>query len=314
VIAPSIAAVNNNFGTYNGAETTVTGSILANDSFNGAIPVIGTANGQVTISIVNGADPIRTGTSVPTLSPATGLVTVAAGTPAGQYHITYRICDNLNPTNCDDALITITVAAPAIVAVVDNVYPPINGKTGGTMPSSVVENDTLNGDLLNPNDVNSFTPPAKLILRPGTRPHPGISMSSGGIITVAPNTPANTYQYPYTICEGLNPTNCASTVATIVVTAATITAVNDSGTTFNIANGGFGGNTASVVINDQLGSSTPVIDPNTPGYNANLFAGTPSHPQYLTMNPDGTITVRPGTPAGTYTYPYTICEILNPTN
>ncbi|MGB8816694.1 MAG: SdrD B-like domain-containing protein, partial [Rhizobiaceae bacterium] len=32
------------------------------------------------------------------------------------------------------------------------------------------------------------------------------------------------------------------------------------------------------------------------------------------MNPDGTITVAPGTTAGVYTYPYTICEILNPLN
>ena len=32
------------------------------------------------------------------------------------------------------------------------------------------------------------------------------------------------------------------------------------------------------------------------------------------MNPDGTITVSPDTPAGTYEYPYTICEITNPAN
>ena len=34
----------------------------------------------------------------------------------------------------------------------------------------------------------------------------------------------------------------------------------------------------------------------------------------LTINPDGSVTVAPGTPAGTYTIDYTICEIVNPTN
>jgi gliding motility-associated-like protein len=32
------------------------------------------------------------------------------------------------------------------------------------------------------------------------------------------------------------------------------------------------------------------------------------------LNADGTITVAPGTPAGTYTVEYSICEVLNPTN
>jgi uncharacterized repeat protein (TIGR01451 family) len=32
------------------------------------------------------------------------------------------------------------------------------------------------------------------------------------------------------------------------------------------------------------------------------------------MNPDGTITIAPGTTSGTYVYPYTICEVANPTN
>jgi gliding motility-associated-like protein len=34
----------------------------------------------------------------------------------------------------------------------------------------------------------------------------------------------------------------------------------------------------------------------------------------MTLNADGTITVAPGTPAGTYTITYSICEVLNPTN
>ena len=44
-------------------------------------------------------------------------------------------------------------------------------------------------------------------------------MNPDGTITIAPNTEAGTYTYPYTICEVLNPTNCDTAVATVVVSA-----------------------------------------------------------------------------------------------
>uniref|UniRef100_UPI0011B7E6B3 OmpA family protein n=1 Tax=Falsiphaeobacter marinintestinus TaxID=1492905 RepID=UPI0011B7E6B3 len=43
------------------------------------------------------------------LDPATGLVTVAAGTPAGSYVVAYEICEILNPENCATAEITVPV-------------------------------------------------------------------------------------------------------------------------------------------------------------------------------------------------------------
>jgi uncharacterized repeat protein (TIGR01451 family)/gliding motility-associated-like protein len=39
----------------------------------------------------------------------TGEVTVDAGTPVGTYQITYQICDVVNPGNCDNAVVTITI-------------------------------------------------------------------------------------------------------------------------------------------------------------------------------------------------------------
>lgn len=41
-----------------------------------------------------------------------GSVDIAAGTPAGDYSFTYQICEVLNPTNCDDATVTISVDNP----------------------------------------------------------------------------------------------------------------------------------------------------------------------------------------------------------
>ena len=45
-------------------------------------------------------------------------------------------------------------------------------------------------------------------------------MNPDGTITVKPNTPAGTYVYPYTICDRVNPTNCATTTATVIVVTA----------------------------------------------------------------------------------------------
>src|SRR5690606_30601169 len=114
-----------------------------------------------------------------------------------------------------------------ITATADT-YAGINGKTGTSL-ASVLDNDELNGDLLNGTDGD----PSDVILTPGTSPHPGIHMNADGTITVMPGTPANTYNYPYTICEVLNPTNCASTTATITVDPTPIDAVDDNPTTTN---------------------------------------------------------------------------------
>src|SRR5690606_40054236 len=72
-------------------------------------------------------------------------------------------------------------------------------------------------------------------------------------------------------------------------------------------NGKSGGKTSSVFGNDTLNGDP--VDENE----VKLLPGITPHPG-LTMNPDGTVTVLPNTPEGSYPYPYTICEVLNPTN
>ena len=134
-------------------------------------------------------------------------------------------------------------------------------------------------------------------------------MNADGTITVAAGTTAGTYTYEYTICEILNPTNCDTATATVVVEPAVIDAVNDDLTSSPI-NGYDGGDTASVLDNDTLNGVAVIPSEVT------LAPGTAPAPTdgSIVMNADGTITVAPGTTAGTYTYDYTICELLNPSN
>jgi gliding motility-associated-like protein len=142
-----------------------------------------------------------------------GTVSVAPNTPAGSYTVDYTICEKLNPTNCDTTTVTIVVSAPAIDAVADTNTTAVNGLTGGDAGINVMDNDTLNGLPLNPNDVVlTSTPNGPLTINPD------------GTVSVAPNTPAGSYTVDYTICEKLNPTNCDTTTVTIVVSAPAVVA------------------------------------------------------------------------------------------
>ena len=276
VAAPPIDAVSDVVGPINGTTGGTLPSVLTNDTLNG-VPV-NLSNVLLT----------STPTGPLTVNP-NGTVTVAPNTPAGTYTINYTICEILNPNNCDTATVTVTVVAASIDAVSD-VGGPINGTTGGTLPS-VLTNDTLNGVPVNLSNV--------LLTSTPTGP---LTVSPNGTVTVAPNTPAGTYTINYTICEILNPNNCDTATVTVTVVAAPIDAVSDVGGPIN---GTTGGTLPSVLTNDTL-NGVPVNLSNV------LLTSTPTGP--LTVNPNGTVTVAPNTPAGTYTINYTICEILNPNN
>ncbi len=291
----TVTGVNGTTGAAN-----VVNAYTSNDTLNGAgITDVSTIVGTV----VTPATPINGG-AVPTLDTATGNVSVPAGTPAGSYTITYQICETLNPSNCDTAVITVAVVPPAIDAV-DDTPAPINGATGGTT-GSVLVNDTLNGAPVVPADVT---------LTPGTAPTTtsgGIVMNPDGTITVAPGTPAGTYSYPYTICENLNPSNCDTATVAVVVTPPAIIATPDPVGPINGSTGN--PNAGNVLTNDTINGQ-----PVTPG-NSTVTVTTPATPvtpgaPVPSVDPStGVISVPPGTPAGEYTVTYEICDKLNPTN
>ncbi len=76
--------------------------IFLNDYFNGTALTFGTY-GNFTLT-----ETIPDGTGNITFNPL-GFVNIAANTPQGIYYITYQICENANPTNCDTAEIEIRV-------------------------------------------------------------------------------------------------------------------------------------------------------------------------------------------------------------
>ena len=56
-----------------------------------------------------------------TLDPSSGAVSLAGGGAVGIETLTYRICEIADPSNCDDAAVTVNVLAPYVIdAVNDN--------------------------------------------------------------------------------------------------------------------------------------------------------------------------------------------------
>ena len=282
VTAPAIDAVNDIGTPINGANGgTAFTNVLINDTLNGA-PVNAS---QVLTSFVSATNPGITlsGTNV----------LVAAGTPAGTYSLTYQICEVLNTTNCDTAIVSVSVNAPAIIAN-DDAGSSVNGLTGGTAFTNVLVNDTLNGVPVTPAQINlTFV----------SSTNSGITLSGSDVI-VAPGTPAGSYTLTYQICEVLNTSNCDTAVVTVPVGVAPIVANDDAGSSVN----GLTGGTAftNVLVNDTL-NGVPVTPTQI---NLTFVSSTNSG---ITLSGSDVI-VAPGTPAGSYTLTYQICEVLNTSN
>ncbi len=291
VIAASIVATADIPAAVNGASGNASLiNAFTNDSFNnGAVDLT-----KVTATIISPASNAGV-----VLAPATGVVSVAPGTPNGSYTISYRVCENLNAGNCASTTITVAVSAASITAAND-VPTPVNGAAGNANVINVFSNDTLNTAVVTPIKViTSITSPAA---------NAGVALDPAtGIVSVAPATPAGTYSISYTICEILNPSNCASAVISITVSTSSITAAADAPATVNGVTGN--SNVINVFANDTLNSV--VADP------AKITASitSPASNAGVTLNlATGIISVAATTPAGKYNIGYKICEILNPAN
>lgn len=198
--------------------------------------------------------------------------------------------DTTNNTGSDGDIST------NVIDAVDDTMAPVNGGTGGTTPT-VLANDTLNGAPVNPADV---------ALTPGTSPNPGLVMNADGTITIAPNTPAGTYVYPYTICEVVNPTNCDTATVTVTLSPSVLVANPDAGSVIS-EEGGIA--VPNVLANDTINGQPMTID------QVNLTVVSPASDPGITLDPaTGAVNVAPGTPPGTYELVYQVCETINPAN
>ena len=172
------------------------------------------------------------GAPVPVLDTATGTSAVPPGTPAGTYLITYKLCEKLNPSNCDNAVASVTVDPSQIVATNDS-YTGINGASGNPSVGNALPNDKVNGQsaTVGPtgNATLAVTTPAAPLpsAPPGNTNVPVLDTLTGNVSVPAMHQQVHTPSA--TICaKKLNPTNCKPATITVTVDVPPIVATNDN--------------------------------------------------------------------------------------
>ncbi|MFI4957568.1 MAG: hypothetical protein ACHP7C_00195, partial [Lysobacterales bacterium] len=281
--------------------------------------ITATNSGNVTLSSLTVSDPMAGGTAL-TCAPTAIDPGKIANCGSFTYTVTQADVDagvavhnvatiSGNPPTGSPVSSTGTTDTPigdvAIVAKND-AYTVPNGSIGGST-GNVVANDQL-GAVTGP---AIGTTSGQVTLAWGSLSNPpasgGFTPNADGTITVKPGTPAGTYKIPYTICEATHPTNCATAEADVTVGAAAIAATPDSYT--GIDGGAGQPNAGNVLDNDTLNGVK------TTASTVNVTVTTPASNPNVKLDPTtGEVSVAPGTPAGTYTIGYEICEKLNPAN
>ena len=290
--APAVIANNDTATVTNGLTGGTVSSVLTNDSYNG---VTNPSTNSVTLSW--GALPAGVVTTT-----TVGELKVNAGTASGTHQIPYTICDKVNTHNCSTATLTLVIGAPAIIANGDT-RTVTNGVVGGTI-SSVLTNDTYNG-VTNPS-TNSVT------LSWGTLPAGVVTTTTVGELKVNAGTASGTHQIPYTICDGVNSaTNCSTATLTLVIGAPTVTpTITVGGDSYTVTGTITTPTTVgNILTNDSLGGQTPTVASVT------IHTATPTSATTPRIDPStGNVVIPTGTPSGTYTMSYYLCERANSSN
>ena len=279
---PVIDAVDDDFAVETGSSGQQQGiNVLDNDTLDGE--PLDPADIALTFEI----------TSNITINPD-GTITIAEGAPDGVVVVTYTICENTNPANCDTAVVIITIGIPPVIDAVVDEFSVDSGTSGLVPDSNVLDNDTLGGEPVDPADITLTSESTG-----------GVTINPDGTITIAEGTPDGVVFIEYTICQNAFPANCDTATVTINIGVDPVLIVAEDDT-FDVATGTSGAiQGANVLSNDTLGGDpVDVAD----------ITLTSESTGGVTINPDGTITIAEGTPDGQVEVEYTICQNTSPAN
>ena len=274
--------------------------VLGNDKLNGNPAT----KDNVTVSIDN-----PNGLTGLTINE--GKIVVPNGSTPGTYEVTYKICDKTHSNVCDTAKVKITVTGTPPPTIVANDDPDTSVAKGGTV--DILSNDRLNGNPVAPTDVD-ITIPNK-----GGLTNLTVDPSTGKLKIPTDATPG-TYTVTYKICDKTHSNVCDTAKVKITVTSAkrTIKAVDDN---FGKISNSVDYTTTSTVFSSGVDTLEGVLGILSPETDVILHKGevarqdgTAVQAGTITMNDNGSITVKKGTSVGIYTYTYKICEKAVPTN
>ena len=122
---------------------TINTSIISNDALDGQAVILGAGTGKVSITDVAGD------TDILTLDINTGLITVTSGATSGTYTLTYTLCENDDPANCDTA--TVTIVVENVTGVSDYFCKePVNGNTFSWKYGNDYSYETVSETIIQP--------------------------------------------------------------------------------------------------------------------------------------------------------------------
>jgi YVTN family beta-propeller protein len=267
--------------------TTVGGTAVANVLANDRLGGFAATNTNVTLTQQS-----STAGSL-TLDSTTGTVTAANGITIGTHTLDYRICEIASPSNCDDATVTVTVRAPFIIDAVNDSATTLPGR--GIM-TSVLANDTLDGTPATPARVT-------LSLVRSTSASIQLNPRDGTLFVLVGTTPG-AHTLTYRICEIASPTNCDDADVAVTVNAFPIDAVNDNAAAPRSGGVALG----NVLANDTFAGAGATLA------KVRLSQVSSTHAGVMLNTATGAVSVAAGTPVGSYSLQYRICEIATPAN
>ena len=261
------------------------------------LAVVATGEGTLRYKWYNNTDNNNTsGTEVgdnsPSYKPATDRV--------GTFYYWVEVTSDCGAVKSDVAEIKVVEGAPTIEA---NDDPDTTVRRGQEV--AVLGNDKVNGAPATPADVDIT------ISNDGGLTRVGVNPATGKIMIPNDAVPA-TYEITYKICVKNQPTICdeAKVKITVEVPVRALKAVDDD---FGKIPNAVDYTTTNTVFSTGVDTMEGVVGNLSPERDVVLTPGAQPH-ENITMNPNGSITVKRGTPKGTYTYEYTICQKDVPTN
>jgi len=240
----------------------------------------------------NNTSGTEVGDNSPSYKPATDTV--------GSLYYWVEVTSDCGAVKSDVAEIKVVEGAPTIEA---NDDPDTTVHRGQEV--AVLGNDKVNGNPATPADVDIT------ISNDGGLTRVGVNPATGKIMIPNDAVPA-TYEITYKICVKNQPTICdeAKVKITVEVPTLALKAVDDD---FGKIPNAVDYTTTNTVFSAGVDTMEGVVGNLSPERDVVLTPGAQPH-ENITMNPNGSITVKRGTPKGIYTYEYTICQKDVPTN
>ena len=232
------------------------------------------------------------GDNSPSYKPATDTV--------GTFYYWVKVTSTCGTVTSAIAEIKVIEGAPTIEA---NDDPDTTVRRGGEV--EILSNDKVNGNPATPSDVDiTITDDGGLT---------GIEVNAAtGKLKIPTNAAPGTYQLTYQICVkgASSPCDTAKVKIIVEVPIRSLKAVDDD---FGKIPNAVDYTTIATVFSSGVDTMEGVIGNLSPERDVVLTPGVQPHAN-ITMNANGSITVKRGTPKGTYSYEYTICQKDVPTN